>query len=186
MNRDLDTFETALLLELRETVAARSGTTPRGALRASRTSTPRKIALAAAAAAATVLVALIPGALSSPAYAVAEGASGEITVSIDRLEDAQQLQEELKDHGVTADVRYLGDNMQCQPSRFKPASSAPGSRTKFRVGTDGITVVLDRRDVDDGQTVVIAASRIRDGINGEVGIATGEVAPCQPVHLPNP
>lgn len=186
MNRDLDTFETALLAELRQAVAARSNTTPRVATKASRTSTSRKITLTAAAAAATALMALLPGAFSSPAYAVAEGASGEVTVSIDRLEDAQQLQEALKDHGVTADVRYLGDNLQCQPNRFTPAPSAPGSRTTFSVGTNGITVVLDRRDVNNGQTVVIAASSMGNGIHGEVGVAAGAVAPCQQVPLPNP
>ncbi len=186
MNRELDTFETALLVELRDVVKTRSGSAPEAAVVASRTRIPRKLALAAAAAVAAVMVVLVPGVSSSPAYAVTEEVGGEVTVSIDRLEDAQQLQDALKSHGVRADVKYLGDNMQCQPGRFEPATSTSTSRTTFNVSTDGITVVLDRRDVDNGQTVVIAASRVRDGIHGEVGVADGEVGPCRQLPLPNP
>lgn len=146
----------------------------------------RKIFLAAAAVAATVLLTLTPGALSSPAYAVEQGSNGDVTVRIDRLEDAQQLQRALRGFGVTADVRYLGDGMQCTPNRFQPAASAPRSRTQFSVGSNGISVVLDRRDVSQGQTVVISASHVGNGVHGEVGITAGPLAPCLPVPVPSP
>jgi hypothetical protein len=69
---------------------------------------------------ATALTILLPGALSSPAYAVEEGPSGDISVRINRLEDAAKLQEALKSLAVKADVQYLNDGMQCSPNRFQP------------------------------------------------------------------
>lgn len=181
MNRELDSFEVALLHELRTVVAGRADTAKRGPFGAFHRGSGRMIFLAAAAVAATVLLTLTPGALSSPAYAVEQGSSGDVIVRIDRLEDAQQLQRALLGFGVTADVRYLGDGMQCTPNRFQPAASAPRSRTRFTVGSNGISVVLDRRDISQGQTVVISASHVGNGVNGEVGIATGPLSPCLPV-----
>ncbi|MEO5982868.1 MAG: hypothetical protein ABIQ13_11180 [Pedococcus sp.] len=109
-----------------------------------------------------------------------------MSVLINRLEDAAGLQAALKRLGVTAQVQYLGYRMQCTPGRYEPASSAPNSRTRFTLGSNGIRVELDRRDVNDGQTVVIAASRIKDGVHGEVGIAAGPVRPCDPTALLGP
>jgi len=59
-------------------------------------------------------------------------------------------------------------------------------RTQFSVGSNGISVVLDRRDVSQGQTVVISASHVGNGVHGEVGIRAGPLAPCLPVPVPSP
>ena len=92
----LDTFETALLGELREHVAARSTT--------STAPTPwrRRLAVAVAVAATAVGgLALRP----DPAFAV-DAKDGDIVVTISSLEDADGLEEALANKGVTADVDY--------------------------------------------------------------------------------
>ncbi len=84
---------------------------------------------------------------------------------------------------MKADVQFLGDNMRCTPGRFRDSVSVAGSSTRFSVGTELISVDLDRRDVAHGETVVIAASWISRGISAEVGIADGPVRDCQPIPL---
>lgn len=183
MNRQLNSFESALLCELRTVVSDRAQEPRRASSRVGGVVTSRRLVLAAAAATAVALTVVLPGALSSPAYAVQEGPSGDVSVQIDRLEDAPRLQAALSALGVNAQVQYLGDDMQCSSGRYQPAPSAPNSRTRFTFGSNGIRVELDRRDVGDGQTLVISASHIKDGVHGEVGIASGSVGPCNPTSL---
>ena len=92
----LDTFETALLGELREHVADRrtTSTAPTSWRR-------RLVALAAVAATAVAGFALRP----DPAFAV-DAKDGDIVVTISSLEDADGLEQALADKGVTADVDY--------------------------------------------------------------------------------
>lgn len=183
-----DSFETELLGELRAVVEVRSASTETSArqVRAARPSSPRRslrTASVLAAAAATAVVVMVPGFVGSPAFAVQEGPHGTIEVQVERLEDAAGLEAALHELGVRADIQYLGNSMQCTEPRFESGPSAPGSATRFSVG-EGIELTLDRRDLEHGATVVIAASRIPHGIHAEVGVALGSVAPCRPVPLP--
>lgn len=183
MTNDLDSFETQLLAELRTTVTARSASQQLSQLA---DVTRRRLGIGAAAsavAAAIVGMIVVPGLFNDPAYAVQDGPSGTVEVEVNRLEDAAGLEQALSKHGVKADVQYLGEGLKCAPGRYRSADSVPDSSTRFTVGTDGISVTLDRRDVDDNKTVVIAASRISDGIYAEVGIADGPVQDCQPDRL---
>ena len=183
MTTDLDTFEAQLLSELRATVAARTVDRPLPQQNRSRR-VPRRVAAACGGVAAAVVGALlVPGVLASPAYAVQDGPGGLVEVQVNRLEDAAGLQRALADQGVNAEVQYLGDSMKCTPGRFSQAKAASDTSTRFTVG-NGIYVVLDRRDVAHGETVVIAASRIPDGVYAEVGIANGSVKDCHPIPLP--
>ncbi len=197
MRTTLDSFESRLLGDLRAEVSDRAaaGKTGRPEHPAPRRTRWRPAAASAAAAAVVATVLAVPALLGpSPAYAVGDGPGGTIEVEIDRLEDADGLERALEDRGVRADVQYLGADLRCQDDRYRDAPSAPGSRTRFAVG-DGLRVVLDRRDVADGGTVVIAASTTSpvgagpgdvetgSGIHGEVGIARGPVAPCEPQPL---
>ena len=186
MNRQLDSFESALLGELRTVVADRAPEPGQATNRAGGFRTSRRLVLGAAAAIALALGVVLPTAWSTPAYAVQQGPSGDVSVHINRLEDAPGLQAALKRLGVNAQVQYLGEQMQCTPGRYEPAPSAPSSRTRFEFGSNGVQVELDRRDVSDGQTVVIAASRIKDGVHGEVGITAGTVRPCNPTAFLGP
>ena len=97
MTTELDTFETALLTELRSTVADRAPKRQR----------KRKLTLSAvaASAAAAVGISLAVGG-SSPAFAVHREADGDISVTINRLDDAAGLESALAAQGVTADVDY--------------------------------------------------------------------------------
>jgi hypothetical protein len=134
--QSLDRFETALLGELKQHVAAR---TPE----ATRTPAPSRphrrrrwaAGLAAAAATATAYVVVSPGGPAvSPAYAVDQQADGDVVVTIHRLEDAAGLEAALREHGIDAVVS------------FDPSSShdeftfAPGDLARGEGGT------ADRRD----------------------------------------
>lgn len=183
MTNDLDTFEAQLLGELRSVVASRTKDIP-----ARRPDVPRRrrramMAAVSAASAATAIAFILTGTFAEPAYAVGDGPRGTIAVQVNRLEDAAGLEKALAKEGVAADVAYLGFQKQCAGNRYTPAGSTSGSATSFTIGTDGISMVLDRRDVSNGETVVITASRIPQGVWGSVGIATGEVRDCRPVLL---
>ena len=87
MTAQLDSFETALLARLRARVEGDApATPPRWSPRWSR----RRVVLAGAAtvAAAAVMVVVVPGIGTTPAYSVTQGNSGAITVEVRRLEDA--------------------------------------------------------------------------------------------------
>ena len=183
MTSDLDSFEAQLLHDLKTRIAARSLEEPISQAVPSVRRWRRTAVAAAAAAVATAAAVIVPGVVAGPAYAVDEGPSGTITVKVNRLENAAGLRRALAKHGVKADVQYLGREMQCTAGRYRPADSASHSATSFTVGTDRIVVELDRRDVSHGETVVIAASRITNGVHGEVGIADGPVRDCQPIQL---
>ncbi len=191
MTRTLDSFETELLDELRAVVAVRATTARERGLDPVPVApvSPRRprrrfraAALLTAAAASTAVVTL-HGLVGSPAFAVQQRPDGTIEVQVNRLEDAAGLEAALRELGVEADIRYLGRNLQCAAPRFRDGPVAPGSVTRFSVG-DGIELTLDRRDVSSGETVVIAASRITDGVHAEMGIAVGPVARCEPVPIP--
>jgi hypothetical protein len=92
----LDTFETALLGELRAHVAERSTTST-----APSTWRRRLVALVAVVATAAAGFALRP----DPAFAV-DARDGDIVVTISSLEDADGLEDALAMQGVTADVAY--------------------------------------------------------------------------------
>ena len=108
----LDTFETALLAELRHHVEERDS-------RPARRSRTRLVlsGLGVAAAAVTAAV-VIPGLGVTTAYSVQEGNSGEVIVSVDRLEDAAGLERALEERGIAADVTYVPDGGQCAPGRY--------------------------------------------------------------------
>lgn len=182
MTIQLDSFETELLHELRGVVAEQARYRLPEAHRRRRT---RRVygLVAGTAAAGAVTAVVLPGLLATPAFAVTSGPHGMVEVQVNRLEDASSLQRALAQHGVKADVRYLGEERKCASGRYRDAKSVPDSRTSFTVGTDGISVRIDRRDIAHGETVVIAASRIPHGVYGSVGIADGRVEPCRPLPI---
>ena len=104
----LDSFESALLTELRQHVEQHPVTEPTPL--ASRRRRPVRLAATAAATgiAATVATVVGLGGLGgpSPAYAVEKDASGDVVVTIHRLDDAAGLESALKAKGIDADVSY--------------------------------------------------------------------------------
>ncbi len=194
MTSSLDTFETALLTELRGYVAQRPADSGPPAPSARRKHHRRRWAYAvlAAASVAGIAVLALPGTGPSPAYAVTEGNDGEVHVRVDRIDDAAGLERALAEHGVAADVTYLPANQVCAPGRYDEASPQPrGTGMSFAMGTGGYRVDLAPGAIRDGETIVISISRLTDlgvgesgGITGSIGIATGPVSACVPVPAP--
>ena len=185
MTTDLDTFEAQLLEDLRAHVLGRTHPGPQNPASSRRWRRPLTLVGAASAAAITLAI-VFPASHNSPAYAVSDGPNGTIDVQVNSLEDAAGLQAALQQRGVRSQVLYLGSNMKCSPGRYKPAPSVPDSETQFSIG-EQITVTLDRRDLGPDTTVVIAASRIPNGVYADVGIAAGPVKACDPIpNNPDP
>jgi len=101
----LDSFETALLAELRREVAEH----PAPPVRRPR----RRLRLAAVAAtgiaASVVAVFGLGSSGGSPAYAVEKNSSGDVIVTVHRLDDADGLEKALRAKGIDADVSYDAD-----------------------------------------------------------------------------
>jgi hypothetical protein len=112
----MNSFETALLDELRTIVTERSQQRARHPL-ASRLRRPSFIAVpvgvAGAAAAAVVGVGALNGATA--AYAVTTASSGDVVVTINSLSDASGLQNALRADGIDAIVNYDADGSSTPP-----------------------------------------------------------------------
>lgn len=189
----LDSFESALLSELRDVVTERSASQPRR----------RKPLLVAAAAAATVAAsvgAVVFGlgtggpAPASAAYSVSAEDDGDIVVKIRRLDDAEGLERALAEHGITAKVSYGGDTDACAqfpveddegpcsvpdgessavPDESGPSTEATPMPDPGAGGIDpcgfGDTPPSTLRRVDDGWTLTIPAdSPLHDGVDLEL------------------
>jgi len=193
-------FEDRLLAELRATVAERGAAAtaldPAHATPAWRRG-PRLVLAGGAvlAAAAAVLVVSAGGSDTPAAYAVEPQGDGEVSVEIRSLEDAQGLEEALRQEGIPASVNYLGTGMVCRQPRFHsvtapvlttPSGEADDARVTSGVAraADGAIVFsLSRNAVGPGQTLVLTASPAPGG-EGEavqMQVAEGEVVPCEPV-----
>jgi hypothetical protein len=103
----LDTFETALLTELRREVSEH----PAPAASPAPSRRPRRrlrlAAIGAAAvAASTVAVFGLGSSGGSPAYAVEKNSSGDVIVTVHLLDDADGLEKALRAKGIDADVSY--------------------------------------------------------------------------------
>jgi len=102
-NPELDSFDRALLTELRQVAAERAATPARR--------TRKRWALAGSGVAAAAVTAFGLSTLGSPAaYAVDEQGDGDIVITIHELSDAAGLEQALADHGIEADVDYQADS----------------------------------------------------------------------------
>jgi hypothetical protein len=104
----LDSFETALLTELRREVVEHPAVPSLSPSPMRRPRRRRRLAAAGATAVAASVVAVfgLGGSGGSPAYAVAEDGDGDVTVTIHQLDDATGLEQALAAHGIDADVSY--------------------------------------------------------------------------------
>jgi hypothetical protein len=186
----LDPFESRLLAELRQQVAAAPA----------RRRTRRPLAVAAAVAASAVVgVVLVPVLGTTPAYSVQEGNGGEIVVEVNRPEDAAGLEQALEERGVAADITYLSDLQECASGRFAEVDREVG--LSLSIGEDLVRVTLPPGAVRDGETFVMVLSveamtqdeladvsdregqLVIEGTRSSVSaeVAAAEVRPCEVV-----
>jgi hypothetical protein len=210
MKADLDAFESTLLIELHAHVSERSMTEGRAEERPRHAARPWLVLVAAGAAAAVaavVIVVVAPAKGSPPAYSIGEGNAGEISVQINRPEDVLGLEREMEKHGIAADITYLPMMQTCAPGRYT-AVNRKLDRLGVEVGERSLSVTLPSGAVREGETFVLSwsvlamtaadlsAAGATSGPGTEVGdgfglavdfnIATGPVAPCQPVAAASP
>jgi hypothetical protein len=150
MNPSLDSFETALLSQLRERVDQQPVVGPRR-------SRSRLLIAAAATLAAAATVVAVQGLSTTAAYSVQEGNSGTITVEVRRLEDAQGLEADLAKYGVAADITYLPRRQQCAPGRYAAVGRSLAGM-QVSIGSQLLRVTLPSGTVRDGETFVMAVS----------------------------
>jgi hypothetical protein len=104
----LDSFESALLAELRRHVAEQPVRVP-----ARPRHRRRLVAIGATGVAASVVTVFgLGGTGGSPAYAVGTNADGDVVVTVHRLDDAAGLEQALAAKGIDADVSYDADGTQ--------------------------------------------------------------------------
>lgn len=186
---DLDSFETALLVQLRDEVRQRAGFTPvepRGHTPQPRFAHRRRWIVAAATAAAAVVIATqVPGLGPTPAYAVTGRNGGEVKVRVNRLEGADGLELALRKRGIPADIIYLPAGKECAPDRYAERRT-PGM--VLGVARDWFQVTIPPGSVGEGDTFVLSASVVpaATGFSAttEFGIAEGTVKPCEAIDSP--
>jgi hypothetical protein len=185
MNTQLDTFQTALLTQLRREVIESPRHAPLSApssARAPRRSTLRRVSLAGVAAGVASSVAMslglvsIGGAGTTPAFAVTTAKDGDVVVTLTGVgpADAQQLEAALKDHRIEADVVY-------DPDRFPVVEpdAEEGVETRYfgRV-SEGPAIIV--RPTEDGTVVRIDGDKC-DGVHWTMYLddhgVTGILAP---------
>jgi hypothetical protein len=105
VNKPLDSFESALLLELRQHVAEHPAPEPVPGRRPRRRLRLAAIGATGVAASVVAVFGLGSGG-GSPAYAVDENSDGDVIVTVHRLDDAAGLEKALADKGIDADVSY--------------------------------------------------------------------------------
>ncbi|HJQ04907.1 MAG TPA: hypothetical protein VJ872_05660 [Nocardioides sp.] len=134
MNNDLDTFDRALLTELRQ-VAAETAVAPKR-----RTGRRWAFASGGVAAAAAGIIGLSATLGSGAAYAVDDTSNGDTVITIHQLSDAAGLEKALADHGIDATVDYDGSALTSTPAGAK-LQPAPGGQSSggTRIGKGSAT-----------------------------------------------
>jgi hypothetical protein len=195
-------FEDRLLNELRSMVVANqtSGEGRRRSWTFSRS--PRRLALAGAAAVLVALAAVaavqLVGGGAEPAYAVNTNDDGTVTVEIASLKDAAGLEQKLRDAGIPAVVQYLPPGKACKQP-WPTAPGAPASRGDHSAIKGGVEHTSDHtrftisKNLPADVTLVIMTQvgSVAGGPSGAgertaiaVVLAHGEVQPCEVVDAP--
>ena len=183
---DLDTFEQALLRQLRTRVEqTATSNPPRAVSAAPRRSGRAWYASAAAVVAILGLALLIHVVRPEPAFAVTGRNNSKITVKVARLEGADRLEQALHDRGVNSDITYLPPGKGCAENRYTDRHT-PG--LGLTVSAERFTVTIPPGAVGPTDTFVLSASVtvLPNGIWTVVdyGIATGPVSRCKIINTP--
>jgi hypothetical protein len=176
-------FEERLLFELRKTVRAEPA--ERGRRR------PVRRFAVAGGVAAVLAAALAAGAFflsagAQPAYAVTKNADGTITVEIDSLTDAAGLQAKLQAAGVNAVAEYLPAGKMCQRPWFTPFGRPSGATQSGveHLNGGGVRFTLGANIPADATVVIETQTGPGNETALAIGLAQGDVPPCQVVDAP--
>jgi hypothetical protein len=179
-------FEEQILMELKAEHSAR-------AERRRRARRLRGVsAVAGLAAVAAIAVPLLTG-TEAAAYAISKNEDGTIRVELREFRDADKLEQDLKDLGVTTDITYLKSGQKCAQDRGQSIDSPFGKKPEEWQKTDtynvarphGQGVDIAPRYIRDGQTLVLEMTEGgRPGVTLATRLITGEVRPCNPVDDP--
>lgn len=181
----LDHFESALLDQLKGQVAEQSARASHVQRTPLQPWTRRAVVLAGAAAVLVVTItAVATNAQPTPAYAVNPRSNGEIAVTVTRLEGADRLEEELRKHGVAADVTYLDWGKKCAPGRYDAVRNPRD--LLLSVSQDEFTVEIPAGSMGPRDTFVLSAAvqPLADGVQFTVAFditADPDILPCQVV-----
>lgn len=187
------TFEENLLQELRAIVAEQRLPAAAPAIRR-RDPRPRLLgagaATLAAAAGATLILAIGGGDPVEPAFAVERNSDDTVSVTVNSLQDADGLERALKAEGISAVVDYVPAGKTCKEPRGKPpAARDGGGKTTIagRQSADGSsTLTLSRNIVGAGNTLVLMSSAEKGQVRLGTAIVSGPVAPCELIDAPEP
>jgi hypothetical protein len=151
-------------------------------------------AVALVATAAAFAVPVLIG-TESPAYAVSTNADGTVRVEINEFRDADRLEQDLADAGVTADVTYLPPGKECKVGRGKTVGRTvtlgPDANAVVRMRDGGLDI--NPRDIGENHTLVLefagnegtpAAGKRKMSWRLTGSTITGQVAPCVTVDDP--
>lgn len=184
------TYEDRLLTQLKQVVTENAVQPP---VRARRLGWKPRLVLGGAAAALVAGGAVIAiETTATPAFAVNARPDGSVSVTINRLEDADQLAKQLAAAGIPTVAKYLPEGKTCADGWFQPVREG---RMTSGMQTDGqrTTFTFSKGSLKPGQSLVIAAQYVTvDGPDGkpskgtgvQLDIAQGPVGTCKIVAAP--
>lgn len=180
MPQPLNTFETRLLDQLQEQVAAQ----PRPAT-ATRRPTAAKVGLAVAASAAMVAGGVgLTHETAQPAWAVDPHSDGTVTITVNRPTGAAELQARLAEVGIPASVQFPADGSHCagwnDGKKFR--DSAESGVTHAILGTHKVEVTVVPSQARKGTTLLIEVAT-RNGIEAMLANLESVSGPAPACHL---
>jgi hypothetical protein len=175
VNKTLDSFESALLLELRQHVAEHPAPEP---VRVRRPRRRLRLAAVGATGIAASVVAVfgLGSGGGSPAYAVDLDSDGDVIVTVHRLDDAEGLEKALAAKGIDADVSYDADGSTGQFS----VSDPDGASDQVPQGQGGLTMPAE----GDGPSHVKADGGQESGTGPSTSGPAAIEDECGPVDPP--
>ncbi|MDP9862163.1 MULTISPECIES: hypothetical protein [Streptosporangium] len=151
-------------------------------------------AVALLAAAAAFIVPVLTG-TEEPAYAVSKNADGTVRVEINEFRDADRLEQDLRDAGVTADITYLPPGKACKVGRGetvgRTVTLGPDANAVARMHNGGLDI--NPRNIGENHTLVLefagnegtpAAEKREVSWRLTGHTITGPVTPCVTVDDP--
>lgn len=143
--------------------------------------------------AVVAIVAALPLAASTPAYAISTTPRGDVTVTVMRLDDSAGLENALRDNGIHAVVDVEPQGKVCRfDGRFVPATS--DGRPPLGTTIDGgkLTFTIPHGWVAADETLVLTLSTSPPAQAGEragafaigIAVARGPVGPCVLEEMP--